>query len=44
MLESFAQSQIVLELSPIQCVPKKGGIIVVPNQNIELIPKRIVTG
>ena len=30
-------------VSPIHCVPKKGGITVVPNDN-EFIPQRIVTG
>nr|GEY59513.1 reverse transcriptase domain-containing protein [Tanacetum cinerariifolium] len=31
-------------VSPIHCVPKKGGIIVVENENNELIPTRLVTG
>nr|GFB30528.1 reverse transcriptase domain-containing protein [Tanacetum cinerariifolium] len=31
-------------LDPIHCVPKKGGIIVVANENNELIPTRLVTG
>ncbi|GJV40352.1 hypothetical protein Tco_1418792 [Tanacetum coccineum] len=31
-------------VSPIQCVPKKGGITVVTNENDELVPTRIVTG
>nr|GEW03309.1 DNA-directed DNA polymerase [Tanacetum cinerariifolium] len=31
-------------VSPIHCVPKKGGIIVVANENNELIPMRLVTG
>ncbi|KAK8662917.1 hypothetical protein V6N13_024803 [Hibiscus sabdariffa] len=31
-------------VSPVQCVPKKGGITVIPNENNELIPTRIVTG
>ena len=31
-------------VSPIQCVPKKGGVTVVPNENNELIPTRTVTG
>nr|GEU40067.1 reverse transcriptase domain-containing protein [Tanacetum cinerariifolium] len=31
-------------LSPIHCVPKKGGIIVVTNENDELVPTRTVTG
>ena len=26
------------------CVPKKGGITVVPNENDELIPQRVVVG
>nr|GEV94420.1 reverse transcriptase domain-containing protein [Tanacetum cinerariifolium] len=30
-------------VSPIHCVPKKGGIIVVENENNELIPIRLVT-
>ncbi|XP_070037075.1 uncharacterized protein [Nicotiana tomentosiformis] len=30
-------------ISPFQCVPKKGGMIVVQNENNELISKRIVT-
>lgn len=31
-------------VSPVQCVPKKGGITVVPNENNELIPTRVVAG
>ncbi|GJR05488.1 reverse transcriptase domain-containing protein [Tanacetum coccineum] len=31
-------------LSPIHCVPKKGGITVVTNKNDELVPTRTVTG
>nr|GFC88662.1 reverse transcriptase domain-containing protein [Tanacetum cinerariifolium] len=31
-------------VSPIYCVPKKGGITVVANENNELIPTRLVTG
>ncbi|XP_062080935.1 uncharacterized protein LOC133785737 [Humulus lupulus] len=31
-------------VSPIQCVPKKGGVMVVANENNELIPTRTVTG
>ena len=31
-------------VSPVHCVPKKGGIIVVPNDKDELIPQRIITG
>ena len=30
--------------SPVHCVPRKGGITVVPNDKNELIPERIVTG
>ena len=37
----IADSQWV---SPVHCVPKKGGITVVPNDKNELIPQRIVTG
>nr|GEV88335.1 reverse transcriptase domain-containing protein [Tanacetum cinerariifolium] len=33
-----------LWVSPIHCVPKKGGITVVTNENDELIPTRTVTG
>ena len=31
-------------VSHVHCVPKKGGIAVVPNDKNELIPQRIVTG
>ena len=31
-------------VSPVHCVPKKGGITIVPNDRSELIPQRIVTG
>ncbi|PIN08325.1 DNA-directed DNA polymerase [Handroanthus impetiginosus] len=31
-------------VNPIQCVPKKGGITVVPNIHNELIPTRTITG
>jgi hypothetical protein len=31
-------------LSPVHYVPKKGGITVVPNENNELIPQRVVVG
>ena len=31
-------------VSHVHCVPKKGGIIVVPNDKNKLIPQRIVTG
>ena len=37
----IANSQWV---SPVHCVPKKGGITVVPNDKDELIPQRIITG
>jgi hypothetical protein len=30
--------------SPVHCVPKKGGITVVPNENNELIAQRVVVG
>ena len=30
-------------VSPVHCVPKKGGITVVPNDKNEFIPQRIVT-
>nr|GEU79851.1 reverse transcriptase domain-containing protein [Tanacetum cinerariifolium] len=41
MIYSISDSPWV---SPIHCVPKKGGIIVVENKNNELIPTRLVTG
>jgi hypothetical protein len=31
-------------VSPVHCVPKKGGITVVPNENNKLIPQRVVVG
>ncbi|GJT55614.1 reverse transcriptase domain-containing protein [Tanacetum coccineum] len=31
-------------VSPVHCVPKKGGIIVIENKDNELIPTRLVTG
>ena len=31
-------------VSPIHCVPKKGGFTIVPNDKNKLIPQRIVTG
>ncbi|KAJ9541005.1 hypothetical protein OSB04_027511 [Centaurea solstitialis] len=31
-------------VSPVQCVPKKGGVTVVENEKNELIPTRVVTG
>ncbi|GJW11315.1 reverse transcriptase domain-containing protein [Tanacetum coccineum] len=31
-------------VSPVHCVPKKGGIIIVANEENELIPTRLVTG
>ena len=31
-------------VSPVHCVPKKGGITVLPNDKAELIPQRIVIG
>ena len=31
-------------VSPVQVVPKKGGMIVIKNENNELIPTRIVSG
>lgn len=31
-------------VSPVQCVPKKGGMTVVKNESEELIPTRVVTG
>ena len=37
----IADSQWV---SLVHCVPKKGGITVVPNDKDELIPQRIITG
>ena len=31
-------------VSPVHCVPKKGGITVIPNDNDELISQTIITG
>ncbi|KAJ9546995.1 hypothetical protein OSB04_019538 [Centaurea solstitialis] len=31
-------------ISPVQCIPKKGGVTVVENEKNELIPTRVVTG
>ncbi|KAK1661779.1 hypothetical protein QYE76_049938 [Lolium multiflorum] len=31
-------------VSPVHCVPKKGGMTVVPNDNDELVPQRVVVG
>ena len=31
-------------VSPVHCVPKKGGITIIPNDKDELIPQRIITG
>jgi hypothetical protein len=31
-------------VSPVHCVPKKGGLTVVKNEKNELIPQRTVTG
>ena len=31
-------------MSPVQCVPKNGGITVIENEKNELIPTRTVTG
>nr|GEZ20655.1 DNA-directed DNA polymerase [Tanacetum cinerariifolium] len=41
MMYSISNSPWV---SPIHCVPKKGGMTVVANENNELIPTRLVTG
>ena len=41
IIYSIADSRWV---SPVHCVPKKGGITVVPNDKNELIPQRIVMG
>ena len=31
-------------MSPVHCIPKKGGITVKPNENNELIPHRTIVG
>ena len=31
-------------MSPVHCVPKKGGFTIVPNENNELIPTRTIVG
>ncbi|GJT49191.1 reverse transcriptase domain-containing protein [Tanacetum coccineum] len=38
------QHQRSLWVSPVHCVPKKGGMTVVENEDNELIPTRLVTG
>ena len=40
IIYSVADSQWI---SPVHCVPKKGGITVVPNDKDEFIPQRIIT-
>ncbi|GJR69363.1 reverse transcriptase domain-containing protein, partial [Tanacetum coccineum] len=40
----FIQSRIVPWVSPVHCVPKKGGMTVVTNEENELVPTRLVTG
>ncbi|GJR66717.1 reverse transcriptase domain-containing protein [Tanacetum coccineum] len=42
--EPTVQSQRRSPVSPIHCVPKKGGITVVKNDDNDLIPTRLVTG
>nr|GEX12415.1 reverse transcriptase domain-containing protein [Tanacetum cinerariifolium] len=37
------EKEALLKVSPIHCVPKKGGITVVENENSELIPTWLVT-
>nr|GEV72259.1 reverse transcriptase domain-containing protein [Tanacetum cinerariifolium] len=37
------EKEALLKVSPIPCVPKKGGITVVENENNEVIPTRLVT-
>ena len=41
MIYPIADSSWVI---PIQCVPKKEGMIVVPNEKNEFVPMRLVTG
>nr|GEW66449.1 hypothetical protein [Tanacetum cinerariifolium] len=38
------EKEALIKVSPIHCVPKKGGMTVVANENNELIPTRLVTG
>ncbi|KAL0367599.1 UNVERIFIED_CONTAM: hypothetical protein Sradi_3650000 [Sesamum radiatum] len=33
-----------MRINPVQCVPKKGGMTVITNEQNELIPTRTVTG
>ena len=35
---------MIVDGCPVHCVPKKGGITIVPNDRNELIPQRIVAG
>ncbi|GJT30248.1 reverse transcriptase domain-containing protein [Tanacetum coccineum] len=37
-------SHLDLWVSPVHCVPKKGGIIIIENEDNELIPTQLVTG
>nr|GEU65079.1 reverse transcriptase domain-containing protein [Tanacetum cinerariifolium] len=41
---AFLEETDKLPVSPIHCVPKKGGMTVVANESNELIPTRLVTG
>nr|GEV15229.1 DNA-directed DNA polymerase [Tanacetum cinerariifolium] len=41
---AFLEDSNKLPVSPIHCVPKKGGMIIVANENNELIPTRLVIG
>ncbi|GJU51577.1 reverse transcriptase domain-containing protein [Tanacetum coccineum] len=38
------EKEALLKVSPVHCVPKKGGITFVANEENELIPTRLVTG
>ena len=40
----FMLYQIVLGVSPVHVVPKKGGFTMIRNEKNELIPTRTVTG
>ncbi|GJT07425.1 reverse transcriptase domain-containing protein [Tanacetum coccineum] len=41
---AFLEENNKLPVSPVHCVPKKGGITIVANEENELIPTRLVTG
>ncbi|GJW44445.1 reverse transcriptase domain-containing protein [Tanacetum coccineum] len=41
---SVDKKTVLIKVSPVHCVPKKGGITIVTNDENELVPTRLVTG